>query len=159
MPSAAVTLRPYTGADWAEVRDIHDRCKPDEIKGSIDPGTIVPFEQDAPTLVMFCRSNIIVATAEHEIVGFVGTIGSYISWLCVHPAHRRRGVGTTLLRHVLAGIQGAATLNVFERNEVARRLYDHIGFVVEREFVGTCYGQPVNVVRLRFEQREHAAAP
>jgi [ribosomal protein S18]-alanine N-acetyltransferase len=151
MPAPALTLRRYTGADWAAVRDIHDRCKVDEIRGSIDSAAIVPFEQDPPTLVMFCRSDIVVATDSQEILGFTGTIGNYISWLCVHPTHRRRGVGTTLLRQTLAGIRGPATLNVFARNEPARRLYARIGFVVEHEFVGNFNGQPVDVVRLRFD--------
>jgi ribosomal protein S18 acetylase RimI-like enzyme len=147
--NTSLTLRPYTGADWTAVRDIHDLCKPDETRGSADPSAIVPFEQDAPMLVMFCRSTISVALDGDAIVGVAGTIGHYVSWLCVHPEHRRKGVATALLRSVLAGMTGPTSLNVFARNHGARRLYERLGFVVVQEFVGDFNGHPVDVVRLR----------
>lgn len=146
----SVQLRPYTGADWTAVRDIHNLCKPDEVHGSVDPSAIVPLEQDAPMLVMFCRSDITVALDAGVVVGLAGTIGNYVSWLCVHPDHRRKGVATALLHAVLSAMTGPATLNVFARNDSARRLYERLGFVVEEEFIGTFSGHPVDVVRLRY---------
>jgi ribosomal protein S18 acetylase RimI-like enzyme len=144
-------IRRYTGADWTAVRDIHNLCKPDESRGSVDPSAILSLEKDAPMLVLFCRSDIVVATEADSIVGFAGTIGSYISWLCVHPEHRRRGVATTLLQSVLDSVTGPATLNVFARNDAARRLYERFGFVVDKEFVGNFNGHDVDVVRLRHD--------
>jgi ribosomal protein S18 acetylase RimI-like enzyme len=82
-----------------------------------------------------------------------GTIGNYISWLCVHSKHRRKGVATALLHAVLKGMTGPATLNVFARNEAARRLYEGFGFVVDKEFVGSFNGHHVDVVRLRRDNR------
>jgi ribosomal protein S18 acetylase RimI-like enzyme len=118
----------------------------------VDAAAILPFEQDAPKLVMFCRSSIVVAADGEQVVGFAGTIGSYISWLCVHPAHRVKGVATALLRVLLDGIEGQARLNVFARNTAARPLYEQFGFVVEKEFVGNFNGHEVDVVRLRLDK-------
>jgi mycothiol synthase len=56
--------------------------------------------------------------------------------LCVHPQHRRRGLGRALL---LAGVQWlrqqgatAARLGVDGANEKAKRLYESAGFVTRR---------------------------
>jgi ribosomal-protein-alanine N-acetyltransferase len=58
----------------------------------------------------------------------------HINNLAVAVAHRRRGIGTALLMHVLAeGVRfGAhrATLEVRRSNEGARRLYERLGFAV-----------------------------
>jgi ribosomal-protein-alanine N-acetyltransferase len=56
----------------------------------------------------------------------------HINNLAVAPIYRRRGIGTELLTHVLN--EGArlgayrATLEVRRSNEVARHLYEHLGF-------------------------------
>jgi ribosomal-protein-alanine N-acetyltransferase len=56
----------------------------------------------------------------------------HINNLAVAPPYRRRGIGTKLLTYVLN--EGArlgahrATLEVRRSNEVARHLYDHLGF-------------------------------
>jgi ribosomal-protein-alanine N-acetyltransferase len=56
----------------------------------------------------------------------------HINNVAVRPAHRRRGAGTALLRHVLAEAArlGAlrATLEVRASNQAARRLYERLGF-------------------------------
>jgi ribosomal-protein-alanine N-acetyltransferase len=56
----------------------------------------------------------------------------HINNLAVAPTYRRRGIGTELLTHVLN--EGArlgayrATLEVRRSNDVARHLYEHLGF-------------------------------
>lgn len=58
----------------------------------------------------------------------------HINNLAVRPAYRRQGLGEALLVHVLreAAQQGArrATLEVRRSNDVARRLYEKLAFVV-----------------------------
>ncbi|MGE0448017.1 MAG: N-acetyltransferase family protein [Vicinamibacterales bacterium] len=144
-----MTIRPYHPADWTAVRGIHDLCKPDEMRGSVDLAAIVPLEADAATLVLFARSAIVVAEDGGHVVGFAGTIGSYISWVCVHPGQRRRGVATRLLDHVLEQVPPPATLNVSKNNEPARRLYERMGFVLDSDFVGKFNGHDVAVLKLR----------
>ena len=74
------------------------------------------------------------------VVGFAGSLGSSISWLFVHPNHRRKGVARALVRELIARLDGPITLNVATINTAARNLYETIGFVVEREFLGEFKG-------------------
>jgi ribosomal-protein-alanine N-acetyltransferase len=73
----------------------------------------------------------------------------HVNTIAVDPAHRRRGLGAHLMRHVLAEAarRGAtsATLEVRESNEPARRLYQSLGFAV-------------TAIRLRYytQPEEHA---
>lgn len=56
----------------------------------------------------------------------------HINTIAVDAAHRRGGLATTLMRHVMreAAAEGAAraTLEVRRSNEAARRLYQRLGF-------------------------------
>jgi len=56
--------------------------------------------------------------------------------LCVHPQHRRRGLGRALLLAGLHWLRGQgvtrAHLTVDGDNELARRLYESVGFAVQR---------------------------
>lgn len=58
----------------------------------------------------------------------------HVNTIAVDPDHRRRGLGSYLMRAVLAEAarRGAtsATLEVRESNEPARRLYESLGFAV-----------------------------
>jgi ribosomal protein S18 acetylase RimI-like enzyme len=57
--------------------------------------------------------------------GWIGGIG-------VIPAARRRGVGRALMEGVLAEAPSNVTLEVIDRNEPARMLYEQLGFVTRR---------------------------
>ena len=87
-----------------------------------------------------------------SIVGFGGYKGNYISWVYVHPAHRRRGVARMLVREMLRRLSGTITLNVGKNNQAARGLYETIGFVVDQEFVGKFNGHDVEVMKLKHEK-------
>ncbi len=71
-----------------------------------------------------------------EIVGFCSfwrvLDELHINNLAVSPPYRRRGIATALLNHVLQeGVRLGArrtTLEVRRSNEVARHLYEHLGF-------------------------------
>ncbi len=53
--------------------------------------------------------------------------------LAVHPAHRRQGIGTSLLQEVIEEARRNAstrvTLEVRKSNEAAQKLYHSLGFV------------------------------
>ncbi len=72
----------------------------------------------------------------------------------VHPAHRRKGVATALLRAVLTRLRGTATLNVATSNYAARALYERHGFAVDREYVTEVRGQTVTALVLCREATE-----
>ncbi len=144
-------IRPYSEADWARVRTIYDLSKPDEMRASVDAAMILPLENDPAMLALFRESTILVAEVSGAIVGFGGSRGGYISWLFVHPEHRRKGVARSLLANILARIDGPATLNVLRENTAARRLYERFGFTVVREAEGEFNGHQVHVLTLHRE--------
>lgn len=149
-------VRPYKEADWEAVREIYDLSKPDEMRGGVDASAIIPLQQDPAALALFRDSVILVAEDGERVIGFGGYKQNYISWLFVHPACRRQGVGRALLNEIMGRLKGSATLNVGPWNLAARRLYQGVGFVTVREFVGTFNGRDVAVLALEASPRERA---
>ena len=62
---------------------------------------------------------------------------SYLQRLGVHPSHRGSGIGTQLVSDSIewaAGRRSAAMLvNTQDSNATALRLYQHLGFTLDRE--------------------------
>ena len=48
-----MTIRPYVDSDWPAVREVYDLAKPDEMRGSVDLGAVLPMEQDPNALTLF----------------------------------------------------------------------------------------------------------
>jgi ribosomal protein S18 acetylase RimI-like enzyme len=144
-------VRTYRDADWSAVRDLYDLAKPDEMRGVVPAEAILSLDSDPEMKTLFRESQILVMESDNRIVGFGGNRDNYISWLFVHPAHRRKGVATALVRAIVARLDGPVTLNVSTENTPARRLYERLGFTVEREFIGDFKGHPCPVSRLRYE--------
>jgi ribosomal protein S18 acetylase RimI-like enzyme len=148
----AVHIRPYIASDWESVCLVYGLAKPDELRGSVESSAILPLNEDAEMKALFQASKVQVAEQAGRVLGFVGTRGNFITWLFVHPAHRRQGVAVSLLHHVLERLHGVITLNVAKLNQPALRLYERLGFTTEREFVGNFNGREVQAVRLRHER-------
>jgi ribosomal protein S18 acetylase RimI-like enzyme len=147
-----VDIRPYVASDWESVCLIYDLAKPDELRGSVETSAILPLDADTEMKGLFRDSKIHVAERAGLVLGFVGTRGNFITWLFVHPAHRRQGVATNLLQHVVTRLQGVITLNVARPNQPALRLYERLGFTIEREFAGNFKGREIQAVKLRHER-------
>jgi len=146
-----MNIRRYTEADWNRIIQIYNLSKPDELSGSVDPGAFLPLEKDKRSQRLFRDSRIFVAEENETIVGFGGHKGNYISWLFVHPHHRRKGAARLLLEHILASLEGIVKLNVFNNNHSARALYHQFGFEIEREFVGNLTGLKTKALIMRLE--------
>lgn len=147
-----MSIRPYRDSDWVAVRDIYDLAKPDEMRGVVEPSAIPRLEVDPNMLALFRNSEIFVMERGERIVGFSGSRGTFITWLFVHPAHRRMGVARALVREMLARLTGTITLHVATTNVAAYNLYKCLGFTVEREFIGQFNGHACPVAKLRFEK-------
>ena len=145
-------IRPYADSDWEDVRGIYDLSKPDELRGAVDVSMILPLDQDPSMLALFRDSTIAVAEEGGHVIGFAGNKGNYISWLFVHPVHRRRGVARELLGEVMGQLRGPITLNVAAENQPARQLYASLGFEVAKDFTGTFNGHDIRVLTLSYEQ-------
>jgi ribosomal protein S18 acetylase RimI-like enzyme len=145
-----VQVRAYAADDWPSVREIYDLAKPDELRGLLEPSTIPPLEADPEMMALFNQSQIVVVEESDRVVGFGGNREHVITWLFVHPDHRRKGVATALVRTLLSRLGDRATLNVAHANVAARALYSRLGFSVKQEFVGQFKGHPCKVVQLQY---------
>ena len=133
------------------MREIYDLSKPDELRGVVESGAILPLEADPDMMALFRDSRIVVMVDADRVVGFAGSRDSFITWLFVHPSYRRKGVATALVGEMLGRLEGPVTLNVAMSNIAALALYQRVGFAVEREFAGQFQGKPCRVAKLRHE--------
>ncbi|WP_413584065.1 acetyltransferase [Bdellovibrio sp. HCB274] len=63
----------------------------------------------------------------NEIVGFIGVADQNIEMLFISPVHRKKGIGSVLLKNAIA-TQGATKIDVNEQNPDAVAFYKHLGF-------------------------------
>jgi ribosomal protein S18 acetylase RimI-like enzyme len=81
---------------------------------------------------VFTRYSVRLAEADGEIVGFAARDGAWLMQLYVKVGWTGRGIGSNLLREVLADAAFATPvlrLYTFARNIGARRFYERHGFV------------------------------
>jgi len=77
------------------------------------------------------RAVIARETASGQVVGFVnmisdGVLTAFIPWLEVLPAYQGRGIGTELMRHVLAGTEHLYSIDL-ACDEQLRPYYERLG--------------------------------
>ncbi|MCY2924185.1 MAG: GNAT family N-acetyltransferase [Planctomycetota bacterium] len=143
-----MNIRPYTTADWDSVRDVWNRCKPDELRGTCDLRAIIPLEQDEGMQRLFRDSTIFVGEVEGGIVGFAGLKGDMITWLYVDPTRYRKGYGAALLLFVLSRMGAEVSLHVGAGNHAAIGLYRKHGFKITERFEGKNNGFPAKAIRM-----------
>ena len=130
-----VTIRDYRPDDWAAICRVHDRSRPDELRGSFDARAFIPLAED-PEGDYIAACTMFVAERGGEVVAFAGIDEPYLAWLYVDPAHYRLGIGRALLRHCLARLDEDAWTQACGNNEAALGLYLSEGFVIESRFTG-----------------------
>ena len=114
---------------------MHDRSRPDELRGSFDARAFIPLAHDPEgDYIELC--DMFIAEDGGDVVGFAGIDDPYLAWLYVDPAHYRRGIGRALLRHCLARARDDAWALACGNNTPALDLYLSEGFVVESRFTG-----------------------
>ncbi len=134
--NAGFAVRHYRADDWLAVCGIYDLAKPDEMRGVVAAESIPSLQADTLMQELFNTSDIMVAERQGRVVAFAGKRQSSITWLFVHPQHRKLGIAKGLVQGLLAIMNGPVSLKVVRSNDVARSLYAGLGFVVDREFVG-----------------------
>lgn len=147
-------IREYKPEDWQAICRVHDRSRPDELRGSFDPRAFIPLALD-PEGEYVKDCDMFVAQHASDVVGFAGIDDPYLAWLYVDPAHYRRGVGRALLRHCLDRLSEDAWTMACGNNDRAINLYLSEGFSVESRFVGdnAGYKGPCARVALHPERR------
>ena len=142
-----ITYRPFEENDWQAVCKIHDRARPDELKGSCDPRAFIPIEQD-PEVEDLKRAKKFVACDGERVVGFVAVDEKYVSFLYVDPAYYSQGIGRRLLQIADQAIGEGAWTTVLDGNRRAIALYESEGYREVRRFAGDNAGYPCTCLRM-----------
>ncbi len=134
-------IRHYEPRDWLAVQNVHDAARLIELTLSVGAHAFRSLSE------IFVEEELFAGTlwvAEHKdrVVGFVAVNEDELTWLYVHPASHRTGVGRQLLAHALAAIDGDATAWVLAGNEPALRLYKTAGFQIVESKAGHLAGSP-----------------
>ena len=76
---------------------------------------------------------------QKKLVGYLGYIDADIGMMFIGEGYQGQGLGKSLLVEGLNQMRAdglpVAYLDVFEKNEVARTLYESMGFVLEERFL------------------------
>lgn len=116
---------------------------------------IIPIKSSRQFFIDFLKSvggdlrNVLVSLDGDQIVGYVNPVydgeEAWIGGLGVLPSYRGKGIGTQLM---LAAEQECTergvreiSLEVIEGNEMAKKLYDRLGYVATRKYL-TAEGRP-----------------
>jgi ribosomal protein S18 acetylase RimI-like enzyme len=142
-----ITYRDYQDADWKAICQIHDRARPDELRGSCDPRGFIPIEQDKEVEDLKACWKYVACDGE-RVVGFVGVDDKYLAWLYIDPDYYSKGIGRELLRIAIRQIGEGAWTIVLDGNHSAIKLYESEGFREVRRFAGDNAGYPVTCVRM-----------
>lgn len=142
-----LTYRQYQESDWMAICQIHDRARPDELRGSCDPRAFVPIELDKEVEDLK-TSKKFVACDDERVVGFVGVDNKYLAWLYIDPSHYGRGIGRELLRIGIREIGDGAWTIVLDGNQKAISLYESEGFQEARRFESDNAGYPCTCIRM-----------
>ncbi len=146
-----IAIREYCDEDWRAICRIHDRARPDELRGSCDPRAFVPIEQDKEVEDLRLAHELVARNGE-RVVGFVGIDGDCLAWLHVDPEYYEQGIGRALLRKGLAEIGPRAWTIVLDGKEPARHLYESEGFREVLRFDSDNAGYPCRCIRMeRYE--------
>jgi ribosomal protein S18 acetylase RimI-like enzyme len=91
--------------------------QPKQLAGFFD-GWPNPPTPETHLQILEVSSHVVLAVAsDGQVVGFVtaisdGVLSAYVSLLEVRPSHRRRGIGTQLVRHLLRQLDGLYSINL-----------------------------------------------
>ena len=125
-------IRPCTTRDRAGVIALWETVFPD------DPPHNAPAKVFDAKLAMHDGMLFVATDAESVIGTAMSGYDGHRGWLytvAVSPGHRRRGVGTALVRHAVAALRTAGcikvNLQIRSSNLAVRGFYESLGFAAE----------------------------
>lgn len=83
----------------------------------------------------------------HKIVGFVGVSDGNLEMLFIHPAHRGKRIGKTLLDYAINHFN-VTKVDVNEQNEQAVGFYKHCGFETKGRSKLDASGKPYPILHM-----------
>lgn len=148
----AIEIRTLTTADWELLRSVRFaslRDAPDAFTSTVEQE-----EHYAPEVWQLRTGTSAIAFSDGAPAGIVGwfrpdgTDHTVLVGMWVHPEHRRRGIASGLVAHVVTATAGERlVLHVLPANEQARALYQASGFVAD----GTEGFDGVTALRMRHD--------
>jgi len=148
LETSCLPLRQYRESDWNEVCRVFDASKPYELARGGVSEPFVLLADDLQRISDFQRSTVYVWEENNKLRGFAAYDGSYISWLYVDPSAFRKDIARSLLRHVLAQVEGDPWLWAMKNNHPAVSLYRSEGFEIIEERDIPIGGLPCMAVKL-----------
>jgi GNAT superfamily N-acetyltransferase len=139
MASLTTRIRLYRKDDWHAISRVHDAARLDELRNSAGVAAFLSLAETAEREGLF-DGDLWVAEHDDRVVGFVALDGDEVTWLYVDPAHYRRGIGRTLLRHAVAAAGQRVETTVLAGNDAALGLYLSEGFIVAETKTGALVG-------------------
>jgi ribosomal protein S18 acetylase RimI-like enzyme len=156
---AGVTLRPLRREDLIAASEIIYKSHRDSVDAALNmtyatPATCRAFVE---TLVVRAGCGPFDAQASRLAVGPWGPLGvliasrlsrsnGHVCQVSVSPEAQGRGLGAALVNIALASFRAqglaSATLSVTASNERAHRLYERLGFTVQRAFAAHAWARP-----------------
>ncbi len=136
------TIRPANEKDFPSLKAIYDQSKLDELRYEKRRFSLLPLEKDKKRLSQLMESQIFVY-GNVEVLGYGAIFESEIRALFISPPFRKKGIGKTLLEHLLGQSSGETSLYVAKSNQPAKALYQKYGFVTVDEFETTYNGVEV----------------
>ncbi|MET4429664.1 putative acetyltransferase [Mycolicibacterium sp. 624] len=120
-------VRPYRPADEDAVVSVWARAAREAHPFVVGEGEGEREQKMRDVYLVEAENWVVESVVNGTIVGLLGMLGSEIGGLFVAPEAQRRGVGRALVEHASA-LHGTVTLEVYQRNQRARRFYARMGF-------------------------------
>ena len=79
-----------------------------------------------------------VAEENSKLVGFISLLEDHIGGLFVLPQYQGQKIGTKLVEHAKR-LRGNLSVDVYNKNEEARKFYEKLGFVYVEEQIGRAH--------------------
>ena len=125
-------IRPCTRADRRGVIALWETVFPDDPPHNAPPKVFdAKLAMRDDMLFVATESDRVIGTA---MAGYDGHRG-WLYTVAISPEHRRRGIGTALVRHAVDALRTAGctkvNLQIRETNLAVREFYESLGFEVE----------------------------
>lgn len=143
-----IKIRPYIASDYNCICDIHDAARKVELSLSSLDEAFLPFSIASERENFFDYSHIDVATINNIVAAFSAYTDDELAWLYVSPDMMHKGIGRKLVARALDIEPGIKHIEVLYGNEPARKLYESMGFYVQKTVEGVMPGNETYQVKV-----------
>ena len=143
-----IKIRPYISSDYNYICAIHDAARKTELSLSSLDRAFLPFSLASERENFFEYPHIDVATVNDIIAAFSAYTDEELAWLYVSPDMMRKGIGRKLVTRALEIEPGIKHIEVLYGNEPARKLYESMGFYVQKTEEGVMPGNEAYRVKV-----------